>query len=88
MIPSLYEAAGGEQNVLIAKPSTGSEDFSFYAKEVPGFFYFLGGMKPGTDVSNPPLHHTSHFQVEDSSMQLGIKSLCYLALDYMAGGQK
>ena len=88
MIPTLFEAAGGEQNVLIAKPSTGAEDFAFYAKEVPGLFFFLGGMKPGTDMSNPPLHHTPEFQVEDSSMQLGIKSLCYLALDYMAGGQK
>ena len=88
MLPTIFEAAGGEENVFIMKPSTGAEDFSFYAKEVPGLFLFLGGMKPGTDITNPPLHHTPEFQVEDSSMPLGIKTLCYLALDYMAGGQK
>jgi len=45
-------------------------------------------MKPGTNIAEASPHHTPYFQVEDSSMQLGIKTLCYLALDYMAGGQK
>ena len=88
MLPTIYEAAGGEQNVFLTKPSTGAEDFSFFAKEVPGLFVFLGGMKAGTNVADAPPHHTPDFQVEDSSMQLGVKTLCYLALDYMAGGQK
>ena len=88
MLPTMYEAAGGEQNVFVSKPSTGAEDFSFFAREVPGLFIFLGGMKPGANAVDVAPHHTPDFQVEDSSMQLGIKTLCYLALDYMAGGQK
>lgn len=84
MLPSMYEAAGGEHNVLLTKPSTGAEDFSFFAREVPGLFLFLGGMKPGTNAADAAPHHTPDFQVEDSSMQLGIKTLCYLTLDYMA----
>ncbi len=85
MLPTMYDAAGGEHNVILMKPMTGAEDFSFYAREVPGLFFFLGGLKPGTSSADAPLHHTPDFQVEDSSMVLGVKTLCYLALEYMAG---
>jgi amidohydrolase len=88
MLPTIFDAAGGEQNVIISKPRTGAEDFSFYAQEVPGLFLWLGGMKPGTSSADAPPHHTPDFKVEDEAMPLGIKTLCYLALDYMDGGLK
>jgi len=88
MLPSIFEAAGGEENVILTKPRTGAEDFSFYAREIPGLFLFLGGMKPGTNTAEAPPHHTPDFRVEDEAMPLGIKTLCYLALDYMEAGQR
>jgi amidohydrolase len=84
ILPTLYEVAGGPQNVQLTKASTGAEDFSFYELHVPGVFLFLGGMKPGTPPGTASLHHTADFQVEDSGMKLGVRALCYLALDYMA----
>jgi amidohydrolase len=88
MLPTIFEAAGGEQNVILMKPITGAEDFSFFAREIPGLFIFLGGMQPGTNPADAPPHHTPDFRVEDGAMPLGIKTLCYLALDYMAAAQK
>ena len=88
MLPTIFEAAGGEENVILSKPSTGAEDFSFYAREIPGLFLFVGGMQPGTNTNEAPRHHTPDFRVEDSAMPLGIKTLCYLTLDYMAAAQK
>jgi amidohydrolase len=88
MLPSLYEAARGEENVYLTKPSTGAEDFSFYAREVPGLFLFIGGRNPSTSSAEAPPHHTPEFKVEDSGMQLGVRTLCYLTLDYMAGTGK
>jgi amidohydrolase len=87
MLPTLYESAGGEGNVILMKPTTGGEDFAFYAREIPGMFFFLGGMKPGTNPAEAPPHHTPDFRVEDSSMPLGVKTICYLALDYMGMAQ-
>lgn len=87
MLPTIFDAAGGEGNVILTKPRTGAEDFSFYAREIPGLFLFLGGMQPGTNSADAPPHHTPDFRVEDEAMPLGIKTLCYLALDYMTGGQ-
>ncbi len=83
MLPTLYEVAGGTQNVQMSRASTGAEDFAFYELHVPGLFVFLGGMKPGTPPGAAPLHHTADFKVEDSGMKLGVRTLCYLALDYM-----
>lgn len=83
MLPTLFEVAG-EDNVFVRKPLTGAEDFSFYAEVVPGFYYFLGGMPKGMDPTTASQHHTPDFYIEDQSLMLGVRSLCYLALDYAA----
>lgn len=87
MAPTLYDVTGSPENVQVSRASTGAEDFAFYQLHIPGMFIFLGGMKPGTPAGTAPLHHTSEFKVEDSSMKLGTRALCYLALDYMAKNQ-
>ena len=86
MLPTLYEVAG-EENVIVAHPITGAEDFSFYAKEIPGIFYFLGGMPKGMNSADASQHHTPDFFIDDKSLLLGMRSLSYLALDYMASHQ-
>ncbi len=81
MLPSIEKVAG-KQNVQIQKAVTGAEDFSYFQKEVPGFFFFLGGMTPGTTESFP--HHTPDFRIDDSGMLLGVKALTQMSLDYLA----
>ena len=82
MLPSLYASAGPE-NVIVTNPSTGAEDFSFYAQEVPGLFYFLGGMEKGMSPIDAPGHHTPDFYIDESGLKLGVKTLIQLTLDYM-----
>lgn len=82
MLPTLFETAG-EDNVLISRPRTGAEDFSFFANEVPGLFLFLGGMPKGQDPITAPPHHTPDFFVDESGMKLGVRTLCNLTFDYM-----
>lgn len=80
MLPTLKRVAGVD-NVLDSKAVTGAEDFSYFQREVPGFFFFLGGMTPGTKESFP--HHTPDFRIDDSGMLLGVKALTELTLDYL-----
>ncbi|MFT5103735.1 MAG: amidohydrolase [Candidatus Latescibacterota bacterium] len=80
MLPTLQGVAGVEQ-VQLMKATTGGEDFSFYQEKVPGFYYFLGGMTPGNTNAYP--HHTPDFQIDDSSMKLGVQTLTQLSLDYL-----
>lgn len=84
MLPTLQKTAGTE-NVLLRPPVTGAEDFSFYQEEVPGLFFFLGGMPKGQDPLKAPSHHTPDFFIDESGFTLGVKTLCNLTLDYMAG---
>lgn len=80
MLPSL-EAAAGKENVSLVKATTGGEDFSYYQEEIPGLYFFLGGMTPGNTEVFP--HHTPDFKIDDRGMLLGVKSFCHLALDYL-----
>ncbi|WP_185781347.1 amidohydrolase [Croceivirga lutea] len=84
MLPTLNRVAGTE-NVVIQKAVTGAEDFSYFQREVPGFFFFLGGMTPGTTESYP--HHTPDFLIDDAGMQLGVKAMTELTLDYLNAGK-
>ncbi len=82
MLPTLQKTAGAD-NVILSKAKTGAEDFSFFANEVPGLFLFVGGMPKGKDPSEAGPHHTPDFFIDESGMQLGVKTLCNLTLDYM-----
>lgn len=80
VLPTLQNVAGKE-NVTLIKAITGAEDFSFFQKEVPGFYFFLGGKTVGN--KNPYPHHTPDFQIDESGMLLGVKTMTQLTLDYL-----
>jgi len=79
-VPSL-ERVVGKQHVSRIPPAMGSEDFSYFANEVPGFFFRLGQVKPGTTSGD---HHTPTFLADDSSIPVGIKTMSVVILDYLA----
>ena len=82
MVPVLKEVAG-ESNVYSINAKTGAEDFSFFQEEVPGLFFFLGGMPKGMDAKDAAPHHTPDFFIDDSDLKLGVKALSMLTLNYM-----
>ena len=79
-VPAL-ERAVGKQHVTRVPPAMGSEDFSFFANEVPGFFYRLGQVKPGTTSGD---HHTPTFLADDGAIPVGIKAMSVVILDYLS----
>ncbi|MFY7671009.1 amidohydrolase [Tenacibaculum sp. MEBiC06402] len=80
VLPTLQNVAG-KDNVKLIKAITGAEDFSFFQKEVPGFYFFLGGKTVGN--KNPYPHHTPDFKIDESGMLLGVKTMTQLTLDYL-----
>ncbi len=79
--PSLQKVFG-EQRVVTTPLVTGAEDFSYYALEVPGIFFFLGGTAAGIDPEQAPSNHSPRFQIDESALALGVKALVALTLDY------
>lgn len=82
MVPSLQRTAGRE-NTIIVNPVTMGEDFSFFQEKIPGLFFFIGGMTPGTDPKKAPIHHTPDFMIDEAGFGIGVRALLNLTVDYM-----
>lgn len=82
MAPTLKRVAG-EDHLKVTNPITGAEDFSYFQREVPGLYFFVGGMPKGMDPADAPPHHTPDFYIDESGMKLGVRALSALTLDYM-----
>lgn len=68
----------GEEAVASTDMMMPAEDFSYYLKEVPGCFVFVGA---GNREAAQFPHHHPRFDIEEISMQYASKLLLVLALD-------
>lgn len=82
MVPTLQRVSGAG-NLSVHDPITGAEDFSFYQREKPGLFFFLGAMPKDMKPEEAPSHHTPDFYLDESGFVLGVRALSQLAVDYM-----
>ncbi|HET6435336.1 MAG TPA: amidohydrolase [Xanthomonadaceae bacterium] len=84
MRPSL-EAVAGRDKVVEPPLQMGAEDFSFYAKEVPAMFFFVGATTPGIDPATAPSNHSPKFMLDESALDLGLRAMLQATLDYLHG---
>ncbi len=76
MKPTLARAANGQIRDDIDY-IMGAEDFSYFQRAVPGFFYDLG-------VGDPKgANHSPFFDVDERAMETGVRAQALLALDYL-----
>ena len=84
LVPTLQRLVG-KDNVVVAPPETGAEDFSFFSNIVPGFYFKLGVVPEGKTSGG---HHTPTFYADDKAVAIGIRALSTLVLDYLASGKR
>ena len=82
MVPTLSRVAGAERLHLIPKVM-GSEDFSFFQKVVPGLFFFVGVVPPGTPPDKAAPNHSPRFHADEGSLVFGVRALAHLACDFL-----
>lgn len=82
-VPVLKRAAGAE-HVGICPKTCGAEDFSYYQKEVPGFFFFIGCTPPDQECKYAPSNHSPRFYVDENGLTVGVRALTTLALEWLA----
>ena len=86
MLPTLARVAGpGLEQV---DKVTGAEDFSFFQREVPGLFVFLGVTPPGQDARTAAPNHSPLFQADEAALLLGVRVLAHLACDWLEGAPR
>ena len=84
MIPTM-ERVVGKSNLKLLDPVMGGEDFAFFANEVPGMYYRLGVLKPGTTSG---WVHTPTFRADDSCLEVGIRAMSNLVVDFLKSNGK
>ena len=85
MLPTLERLAPGR--VKESELITGAEDFTYFQREAPGLFLFLG-ITPHDQVGKAPANHSPLFFVEEKALITGVRALANLAVDYLAGSAK
>jgi amidohydrolase len=50
---------------------------------VPSVYYWVGITPPGQDPLTAPDNHSDRFYVDEAGMQVALKSLLHLAVDYL-----
>ncbi|WP_027017088.1 amidohydrolase [Comamonas composti] len=80
-LPALQLAAQGRAFVI--PKVSGSEDFSEFQKEVPGFFYVLGAPPEGKSHVDAPSNHSALFDIDEKQLPTGARSLAALAVDFL-----
>ena len=70
----------GRENVQDQPLEMGGEDFSYFAREAPGCFFWLGGGFPGEPKR---IHHHPRFDVDERCLPLGAALLAETAIRYM-----
>lgn len=80
--PALERAVGAER-VIEVTPQMVGEDFAYFANEVPGFYFRLGVCAGGRDC---PGLHTPAFVADDRAVEVGMRAMGQVVVDYLAGG--
>jgi amidohydrolase len=79
----VLERVVGAENVGVVPPETGAEDFSFFAREVPGFYFKLGAVSPGHSSGG---HHTPTFRADDEAIPIGVRVMVAVVLEALGTG--
>lgn len=78
--PALERALGAE-NVIDSPPVMVAEDFAFFARVIPSFYFRLGVVAPGTTSGGL---HTPTFRADDSAIEPGVRAMTAMTLDYLS----
>lgn len=81
---AVLERMVGAENVGIVPPETGAEDFSYFARAVPSFYFKVGAVQAG-NVSGG--HHTPTFRADDEAIPVGVRAMTAVVLEALAAGR-
>ncbi len=73
-------------DVIVVNPTLGAEDFSFYQQKAPGLFFWLGTRPRTQTAEQAASNHSPLFYVDESGLELGVRALAHVAVDYLRGG--
>jgi amidohydrolase len=77
------QGALGANAVKTSRMLTVGEDFAHIASAVPSVYWWVGITPAGTDPAEAPDNHSERFFVDEAGIQVGLRSLLHVAVDYL-----
>jgi amidohydrolase len=71
----------GDKNVLALKPFMPAEDFAYYQRALPGFYFFLGVGNRAKGITAG--WHTAEYDVDEESLVVGVNLMANALLDHL-----
>ena len=87
LVSSLQRVAG-KDNVVEVPRGMAYDDFSFFSKEVPGFYYNVGVAPSGVPRDKVAPNHSPRFMVDEAGLLFGLRAIMHATVDRMADGAK
>lgn len=84
---ALKKVLGDDRVLSIEKPALGGEDFSFFSREVPSAFIWLGCRPAGVEAEGFPPLHNNRFLPDENALPIGVETMVSCALEFLGGGR-
>ena len=69
-----------ESNIKEMEPNMGAEDFSYFLREIPGSYFFIGSANEEKGFVYP--YHHPKFDIDEKAILYGAKIISATILDY------
>lgn len=83
-VPTLTRIVGGDRMRQLGL-QTPSEDFSYFAREAPSLFFYVGVARPDAAAADIAENHSPLFYVDEDALPVGVRALTQLTIDYLTG---
>ncbi|WP_053366803.1 M20 metallopeptidase family protein [Bacillus sp. FJAT-27245] len=78
IVREVSETIVGKEKTVVAEPTMGGEDFSFYQQEVPGCYVWLGSGNEAKGIKE--MWHHPKFMVDEEAMKIGVQLMVQSAI--------
>jgi amidohydrolase len=81
LIEEVSSSAVGQENVVVSERTMGGEDMTFFLREVPGCYFFLGSSNKEKGLDQP--HHSPQFNFDEDAMPIGVEIFARAVVKYL-----
>lgn len=80
----IFEQLVGKENVQLLGLQTVADDFSFFGRQVPAIYFWVGVTPRDKDATAAAFNHSPLFYLDESALITGVRALLSLTTDFLA----
>lgn len=80
----IFEQLVGKENVQLLGLQTVADDFSFFGRQAPAIYFWVGVTPRDKDATAAAFNHSPLFYLDESALITGVRALLSLTTDFLA----